>query len=421
MHVALVIDGFPVAGAVALPALHEVWSTAGAASQDRPPAAARPRTGPPRLAVSRTRPGPAAALVEQALGAEPVPLGSAGVKALAVVRGAAEIYAHSGGQYEWDSAAPVAVALAYGLHASRLDGAPLTYNNPDPYLPDLLIAHPDWARAGLLDAREAAPMLKNKRLLMTGLTGQLAGSIAAVLAPHNEIYGLARYSKPGSREAVEALGITPIICDYTSGDFTGVPNDFDYVFHAAADVFPADIETGIKQNAEGTGLLLNHLNRARAWIYVSTSGVYWDHPDPWYAYQETDRCGGSTRINTRFAYGTSKFAGEAVARSLSRIHGVPLTIARMNWSYGRASFGGAPTRIITRVAQGEPVPVHPDWEMVGCPIHEDDMAEHLEPFFDGRRGRRHGHQLGRRRRDLGRAVRPVGGRTARHLLLVHRR
>jgi 3'(2'), 5'-bisphosphate nucleotidase len=148
VHVALVIDGFPVAGAVALPALNEVWSTAGAASQERPPAAGR-RTGPPRLAVSRTRPGPSAAQVQQALGAEPVPLGSAGFKALAVVRGAAEIYAHSGGQYEWDSAAPVAVALAHGLHASRLDGTPLTYNNPDPYLPDLLIAHPDWARPAL--------------------------------------------------------------------------------------------------------------------------------------------------------------------------------------------------------------------------------------------------------------------------------
>jgi 3'(2'), 5'-bisphosphate nucleotidase len=153
VHVALVIDGFPVAGAVALPALHEVWSTAGAASQNQPPVTTSPRTSPrtdpPRLAVSRTRPGPSAALVTQALGAEPVPLGSAGFKALAVVRGAAEIYAHSGGQYEWDSAAPVAVALAYGLHASRLDGAPLTYNNPDPYLPDLLIAHPDWARPAL--------------------------------------------------------------------------------------------------------------------------------------------------------------------------------------------------------------------------------------------------------------------------------
>ena len=226
-------------------------------------------------------------------------------------------------------------------------------------------------------------MLKNARLLMTGLTGQLAGSIAAILAPHNEIYGLARYSKPGSKEAVEALGITPVVCDYTTGNFDGVPGDFDYVFHAAADVFPVDIETGLRQNAEGTGLLLNHLRSAQAWIYVSTSGVYWDNPDPWYSYKETDRCGGSTRINTRFAYGTSKFAGEAVARSLSRIHQVPLTIARMNWSYGKASFGGMPVRVITRVAQGEPVPVNQDWEFVGCPIHEDDMAEHLEAFFDG--------------------------------------
>jgi 3'(2'), 5'-bisphosphate nucleotidase len=159
VHVALVIDGFPVAGAVALPALGEIWSTASAppppppAPPLLPPAAARPR-----LAVSRTRPGWSAGLVERALSAELVPMGSAGFKALAVVRGTADIYAHSGGQYEWDSAAPVAVALAHGMHASRLDGTPLAYDNPDPYLPDLLIAHPDWARSALQAvAREVHP------------------------------------------------------------------------------------------------------------------------------------------------------------------------------------------------------------------------------------------------------------------------
>lgn len=145
VHVALVIDGFPVVGAVALPALGEVWSTGSVSLPAGRPAAATP----PRLAVSRTRPGWSARLVQQALSAEPVPLGSAGFKALAVVRGEADIYAHSGGQYEWDSAAPAAVALAYGLHASRLDGTPLAYNNASPYLPDLLIAHPDWARPAL--------------------------------------------------------------------------------------------------------------------------------------------------------------------------------------------------------------------------------------------------------------------------------
>jgi 3'(2'), 5'-bisphosphate nucleotidase len=81
-------------------------------------------------------------LVAERLGAVTVPLGSAGAKIAAVIRGEAEIYVHAGGQYEWDSAAPVAVALACGLHASRLDGSPLRYSQPDPWLPDLVVCHP---------------------------------------------------------------------------------------------------------------------------------------------------------------------------------------------------------------------------------------------------------------------------------------
>jgi 3'(2'), 5'-bisphosphate nucleotidase len=153
VHVALVIDGFPVVGAVALPALAEVWSTAPGPA----PAALHRAAAPPRLAVSRTRPGWSAGIIARELGAELVPLGSAGFKALAVVRGAADVYAHSGGQYEWDSAAPVAVALARGLHASRLDGSPLVYNNASPYLPDLLIAHPAWARSVLQAVADGEP------------------------------------------------------------------------------------------------------------------------------------------------------------------------------------------------------------------------------------------------------------------------
>jgi 3'(2'), 5'-bisphosphate nucleotidase len=117
----------------------------------------------PRLAVSRTRPGWPAGVIRERLGGELVPLGSAGFKALAVVRGAADVYAHSGGQYEWDSAAPVAVALAHGLHASRLDGSPLVYNNPSPYLPDLLIAHPDWARPALQAVADGEPQPTHHR------------------------------------------------------------------------------------------------------------------------------------------------------------------------------------------------------------------------------------------------------------------
>jgi 3'(2'), 5'-bisphosphate nucleotidase len=138
VHVALSIDGQACVGAVALPSLDEVLRA------DRPgPAAAA--NGPPVMVVSRTRPAAEALLVAEALGAELLPMGSAGAKAMAVVRGEADIYLHSGGQFEWDSAAPVAVALAAGLHCSRIDGSPLRYNMEDPYLPDLLICRPELA------------------------------------------------------------------------------------------------------------------------------------------------------------------------------------------------------------------------------------------------------------------------------------
>jgi len=139
VHVALVIDGRAEIGAVALPARDLTLATHPAPVL--PPAPA----GPPRIVVSRSRPPLEASWIARALDAEMVPLGSAGAKAMAVVLGDADIYAHSGGQYEWDSAAPVAVARAAGLHVSRLDGSPLVYNQPDPYLPDLLICRPELA------------------------------------------------------------------------------------------------------------------------------------------------------------------------------------------------------------------------------------------------------------------------------------
>ena len=97
------------------------------------------------MVVSRTRPAPEALTVAESIGAELIPMGSAGAKAMAVVRGEAEIYLHTGGQYEWDSAAPVAVAAAHGLHCSRADGGPLVYNQADTFMPDLLICRPEWA------------------------------------------------------------------------------------------------------------------------------------------------------------------------------------------------------------------------------------------------------------------------------------
>jgi 3'(2'), 5'-bisphosphate nucleotidase len=138
VHVALWERGELVAGAVALPGLDIVLTS-------DPAPVVPPRVGeaPLRMAVSRSRPPAIATDVADALGADLVAMGSAGFKVAAVVRGEADVYVHGGGQYEWDSAAPVAVARAAGLHASRLDGSPLRYNQPDSYLPDLVVCRPE--------------------------------------------------------------------------------------------------------------------------------------------------------------------------------------------------------------------------------------------------------------------------------------
>ena len=135
VHVALVEGGTPTAGAVALPGLGLVLSTLD-------PPQLPPPGDPLRVIVSRTRPPAEALAIAEALDATIIEMGSAGAKAMAVVRGEADIYPHSGGQFEWDSAAPVAVAIAAGLSCTRLDGSPLIYNRADPYLPDLLICRP---------------------------------------------------------------------------------------------------------------------------------------------------------------------------------------------------------------------------------------------------------------------------------------
>jgi 3'(2'), 5'-bisphosphate nucleotidase len=141
VHIALSIDGEAAIGAVALPGLDGGMVLRSDKIEKLPD-----HDGPPRLVVSRTRPAKEAEMVCEALGGELVPMGSAGAKAMAVVRGEADIYLHTGGQYQWDNCAPAAVAAAHGLHCSRVDGSPLVYNKPDTDLPDLLICRPEWAQ-----------------------------------------------------------------------------------------------------------------------------------------------------------------------------------------------------------------------------------------------------------------------------------
>ena len=142
VHVALWADGELIAGAVALPAQGVTLAT---------PDVPAPPPGPavPRIVVSRTRPPAVALRVQDELSGALVEMGSAGAKVAAVVQGRAEVYVHAGGQYEWDSAAPIAVARAAGLHTSRIDGSPLRYNQADVLLPDLVVCRPEYADAVL--------------------------------------------------------------------------------------------------------------------------------------------------------------------------------------------------------------------------------------------------------------------------------
>jgi 3'(2'), 5'-bisphosphate nucleotidase len=145
VHIALWDGDHFAAGAVSIPALGLVFCS------DPPPVVPTYNRSRPRLVTSRSRNPYVAVVVANALDADAVRLGSAGAKAMAVVTGEADIYVHDGGMYQWDSAAPAAVALAAGLHVSRIDGSPMVFNDRDPWLPDLLICRPELAEP-VLDA-----------------------------------------------------------------------------------------------------------------------------------------------------------------------------------------------------------------------------------------------------------------------------
>jgi 3'(2'), 5'-bisphosphate nucleotidase len=148
VHVALWEAGSLVAGAVAQPALGETFNTG-------VPPVVPPSSSPvPRIAVSRSRPPAFVQALAEELGAELVPMGSAGVKVMSVVRDVADAYVHAGGQYEWDNAAPVAVARAAGLFCSRVDGSELAYNQDDVSLPDLIVCRPGLADRIIAFVRE---------------------------------------------------------------------------------------------------------------------------------------------------------------------------------------------------------------------------------------------------------------------------
>lgn len=215
-------------------------------------------------------------------------------------------------------------------------------------------------------------MLSDEKILLTGPGGQIGFPLAEYLAADNEVIGVARFSDPEVRARVEAAGVTTVACDLGAGDLSGVPDDVTYVIHFAALMVPGwDFDEAIRVNAEGTGLLLSHCRAAKAALVMSTHSVYRppDDGDPFHMFPESDPLG---EVNAGHAptYSMSKIAQEGVARTCARIFDLPVTIARMNASYGPN--GGLPTMHIDALMAGEPVTTR--WDpCVYNPIHQDDI------------------------------------------------
>jgi len=218
-------------------------------------------------------------------------------------------------------------------------------------------------------------MLKGEKILITGPAGQFAAPIARALAADNDVWGIARFSQPGSREEVEAMGLTTRAIDLGTGDFGDLPDDFTILLHLAAYISPGgDYESAIRVNSEGTGLLLGHCRKAKAAMVMTTSSVYSPNPDPMHLYHETDPV-GDCKLPGMQTYGISKLMEEGVARACARLFNLPVVIARMNSAYGNN--GGLPSHHLAAMLEDKPIMLRSNPSGYS-PIHERDIVDQVE-------------------------------------------
>jgi len=216
--------------------------------------------------------------------------------------------------------------------------------------------------------------LRGKKIVVTGVTGQIAFPMAEYLARDNEVWGVARFTAEGSKQRVEAAGIRTVVSDLGDADYSGIPTDADHLAHLAAYMEPQsmDYDEAIRQNAEATGLLLQHCRGYKSTQVMSTQSVYKPVDDPLHVFATTDPLGDVHAFSP--PYSVSKISQEAVARTMARILDLPVIIARMNASYGPN--GGLPTQHLQAVAEGRPVTTR--WDPCTYqPIHQDDINEQL--------------------------------------------
>jgi len=214
-------------------------------------------------------------------------------------------------------------------------------------------------------------VLKNEKILITGPTGQIAFPMAVELAKDNEVWGIARFKDQSKKERLEAMKIKTRSVDLANPDFHELPDDFTYVIHLAAFIGPKpNFDRALSVNAEGTGLLMSHCRKARAFFSMSSCSIYASPQDPYHPVKESEGLSGEA-LPYSPTYIASKTAQEAVARLCARLFNLPTTIARMNVSYGPN--GGLPAYQFDAMLAGQPVQVPADRPSVCSPIYQDDI------------------------------------------------
>jgi nucleoside-diphosphate-sugar epimerase len=209
--------------------------------------------------------------------------------------------------------------------------------------------------------------MRDSKILITGVTGQVATPVALALAADNEVWGIARFTDAAARTSLEQAGIRCEAVNLAAGDFTGLPSDFDYVLNLAV-AKSGRWDKDLAANAESVGLLMAHCRDSKAFLHCSSAAVY----DPPGDEVRTERAALGDNHKPLFpTYSISKIAGETVARTMARALDVPTTIARLNVPYG--DNGGWPFYHMEMMLGGIPIPVPPGEPARYNPIHQDDI------------------------------------------------
>ncbi len=223
--------------------------------------------------------------------------------------------------------------------------------------------------------------LSGAKILVTGPTGQVALPLTLSLAKDNDVWGAARFTDASARERLEGAGVTCVVTDLATTDFSDFPTDFDYVLNLAVTRGgDADWDRDLAANGEAVALLMARAN-PKAFLQCSSTAVY-EHAGPTHALVETDPLGDNHRVMFP-TYSLAKISAEVVARAAARDHGVPTTIARLNVPYG--DNGGWPSWHLEFMKAGHPITLHPERPNLFNPIHDDDIFATLPALLEAAR------------------------------------